>query len=406
MLTGVAGVMAALVAAVLLRDWLQPVWLKALAVLTIAAVAMLAIDLGVYRVQLNPTTGLAQQPLRPFDLLRVARKLIGFWATIGFVAFLYWLLPEYAADLYQPLFSAGLWCLPALLVLSPFYVAYVDRRQREPEDAYAQLSGLLAGHPPSDWKPLRIHALGWLVKAVFLPLMFGFVSKDLSLMWSRPLLPETLAFGPIFDRLIDLFYLLDVLLACIAYALTFRLIDTHMRSVEPTVGGWVICLVCYEPFVRGFGDNYFTYEKDNLYWGNVFAPYPWLYVAWGTLILALVFVYVWSTAAFGLRFSNLTNRGIVTSGPYRWLKHPAYISKNLSWWLISVPFISALGWNVALQSCLLLACANLVYFLRAKTEERHLSQDPAYREYSAFMAEHGLVSMLNRAIGHRRTATA
>jgi len=104
---------------------------------------------------------------------------------------------------------------------------------------------------------------------------------------------------------------------------------------------------------------------------------------------------MWSTAAFGLRFSNLTHRGIITNGPYRWSKHPAYIAKNLSWWLISVPFIAGAGWMQAVQSCLLLAGVNLIYFLRAKTEERHLGSDPVYRDYARFIDRHGLFASLS-----------
>jgi protein-S-isoprenylcysteine O-methyltransferase Ste14 len=99
-----------------------------------------------------------------------------------------------------------------------------------------------------------------------------------------------------------------------------------------------------------------------------------------------------------VRFSNLTNRGVITTGPYRWSKHPAYITKNLSWWMISVPFVADAGWPTAVQSCLLLAGVNLIYFLRARTEERHLSQDPVYRDYAAFIASEGLLA---RLIGNR-----
>ena len=115
----------------------------------------------------------------------------------------------------------------------------------------------------------------------------------------------------------------------------------------------------------------------------------------GAMIVAVVGVGM-STAAFGLRFSNLTHRGIITNGPYRWTKHPAYIAKNLSWWLISVPFIAGADWLQAAQSCLLLAGVNLIYLLRAKTEERHLSRDPVYRDYVAFIAREGLLARLSR----------
>jgi protein-S-isoprenylcysteine O-methyltransferase Ste14 len=236
--------------------------------------------------------------------------------------------------------------------------------------------------------------------------MFGFVTADLSLLWGRPPLPDPLDFTGVFGRFIDLFYLVDVLLAGVAYTLTFRVLDTHVRSVEPTLGGWVICLLCYQPFVRGVGANYLLYDQDGLEWTGLFAAWPWLSAAWGCIILVLVFIYAWSTAAFGLRFSNLTNRGIITNGPYRWLRHPAYLSKNLSWWMIAVPFVSTTDWSSALQACLLLCGVNLVYFTRARTEERHLLRDPVYREYSAFIAQHGLAAEIRRALGRQSTGSS
>ena len=66
--------------------------------------------------------------------------------------------------------------------------------------------------------------------------------------------------------------------------------------------------------------------------------------------------------------------------------------------MISVPFIAGAGWPQAVQSCLLLGGVNLIYFLRARTEERHLSRDPVYREYTAFIAEHGLLAVARRFV--------
>lgn len=395
--TGIAGIVAAITAIVLLRDWLQPSWMKTLAVLGAGAAAMILVDVAVYRTYLNPTTGLAQAPLRPFDPWRFAQKLVGLSATISVVALAYASLPEYAGDYYRPFKQAALWCLPALIVFSPLYVAYVDRRQREPDDAYVQLAMLIGGRRPDDWSVLAAHARGWLVKAFFLPLMFVLLTNNLLFMWSTPL-PAIGDFGAIFAWTIAGLYLVDVFIAGISYALTLRLLDTHIRSVEPTLGGWVICLICYAPFSAVTLDLYLRYDQDKLAWGDVFGPYPLLYVVWGLAILALIGIYTLSTVVFGLRFSNLTNRGIITNGPYRWTKHPAYLAKNLSWWMISVPFIAGAGWPTAILSCLLLGGLNLVYLVRARTEERHLAQDPVYRDYQAYMAEHGLLETLLRKL--------
>jgi steroid 5-alpha reductase family enzyme len=90
----------------------------------------------------------------------------------------------------------------------------------------------------------------------------------------------------------------------------------------------------------------------------------------------------------------LTHRGIITNGPYRFTKHPAYIAKNLTWWMISLPFLAD-GGIQALRHCILLLMLNGVYGLRAWTEERHLSRDPTYVAYRQWMEANGLFRFLN-----------
>jgi protein-S-isoprenylcysteine O-methyltransferase Ste14 len=342
----------------------------------------------------NPSTGLAARPLRSLNSMRVMSKVLGLWLTIGTLAATYWLLSEYAKGFYDPFKAAALLVLPGVAIASPFYIAYVDVRQVDPVDAYAQIGMLLGGTKPDKWDDLALHARTWIVKGFFLPLMFVFANNGLVGLWAKSPPTAWNDFPAVFGWGIDLFYLLDVYLAAIAYTLTLRVLDSHVRSVDTTLGGWLVCLICYQPISEAVGGSYLNYDADQLYWGAVFGPYPALYVLWGGLILALVLVYLLSTVSFGLRFSNLTNRGIISTGPYQWVKHPAYLSKNLSWWMISVPFIAGAGWPTALRSCVLLLLVNLIYFLRAKTEERHLSADPAYRDYQAFIAEHGLVQRL------------
>jgi steroid 5-alpha reductase family enzyme len=112
---------------------------------------------------------------------------------------------------------------------------------------------------------------------------------------------------------------------------------------------------------------------------------------------------------FGLRFSNLTHRGIITNGPYRWLRHPAYVTKSLSWWLIAVPFVPVQGDILeAVRLSALLLLLNGVYALRAWTEERHLRRDPAYVRYAEWIDQHGLAVRLRRlasvvSFGRRKT---
>jgi len=50
----------------------------------------------------------------------------------------------------------------------------------------------------------------------------------------------------------------------------------------------------------------------------------------------------------------------------------------------------------ALKLSAMLIGVNVIYYLRAITEERHLSRDPVYREYAEFIRQHGLFSFLSK----------
>jgi hypothetical protein len=66
--------------------------------------------------------------------------------------------------------------------------------------------------------------------------------------------------------------------------------------------------------------------------------------------------------------------------------------------LVSVPFISQQDWPTAVHNCAALALLNTIYFLRAKTEERHLSRDPDYVAYALWMNERGMFRFMNKII--------
>jgi hypothetical protein len=54
----------------------------------------------------------------------------------------------------------------------------------------------------------------------------------------------------------------------------------------------------------------------------------------------------------------------------------------------------------------MLVAVNLVYYARARTEERHLRRDPAYRAYAAWIERHGLLARLQRRMPWRRPVAA
>src|SRR5690606_33230096 len=97
---------------------------------------------------------------------------------------------------------------------------------------------------------------------------------------------------------------------------------------------------------------------------------------------------------FGLRFSNLSWRGLVNTGPYRYTKHPAYLSKNIYWWLHTVPFVGVASNMDLLRNLLGLSFVSMVYYIRAKTEEHHLMAFPEYHDYSQYINKKGLLARL------------
>ena len=142
-------------------------------------------------------------------------------------------------------------------------------------------------------------------------------------------------------------------------------------------------------------------------WNDWLADYPLASALMGAWLVILTAIYAWATVAFGLRFSNLTHRGILTHGPYAWSKHPAYLSKNLFWWFGTIPFLATTGNPVdMIRNTVVMGFVSGVYYWRARTEERHLSADPAYRDYAAWMARNGPIPRLIATLTPRRRQPA
>ena len=368
------------------------------ALLGAAAVPIVLLDVLVLKVHRRASTGLDwDKPFTP-DYARIGTKLLGLALTIGLIAFAYWSFSEYHGAFYDPFYHGlrRVW-LP-LVVGAPAYMVLVDGVMIEPRDGYWQLGRVVLGHrEDARGSVLANHFRTWLVKAFFLPLMLvwmhgesrNLIRFDFSTVdWSNLRL---------YDFLYSLIFGVDLILATVGYILSFRVIDTHVRSAEPTMTGWVVALFCYQPFYGLMEAQFVRYSSDFAF-GSWLAPWQGARIAWAALIATLISIYTLGTVAFGVRFSNLTHRGILTNGPYRFTKHPAYVAKNISWWLISIPFIPHTGVLDAIRHSMLLGCINTMYFLRARTEERHLSRDPTYVAYALWMNEHGALRFLARLI--------
>ena len=189
--------------------------------------------------------------------------------------------------------------------------------------------------------------------------------------------------------------MVDVTFATVGYALTMKPLDAHIRSANPYASGWAAALICYPPFIMMAPGGPLDYHQGTAEWVYWMEGYPLVTALTGLLLVFLTGVYAWATVAFGIRFSNLTHRGIITHGPYAWTKHPAYVSKNLFWWFATLPFLATTGNPVdMIRNTVLLALVTGVYYWRARTEERHLMADPDYRDYAEWMERNGPITRL------------
>lgn len=328
---------------------------------------------------------------------RIAVKLIGLYGSFGFVALLYWLAPEYHGRFYSNFWEALRLIGPAILLLGVPYMVFMDERQRDPYDSYYYFGKCLL----LDCKGVKgaligQHLLGWLVKAFFLPLMFVSFAQNINYLHNADFSEYFTDFKRFFRLSVDIMFTFDLLSAVAGYTLAIRLFDTHIRSSEPTVFGWLICTMCYQPFLSVYMRYYLTYSNND--WQRWLDGSPFWTAVWGSMALFTLLVYTLASLNFGCRFSNLTHRGVLTKGMYRFTKHPAYVGKNLFWWFTYVPFVPMVGWLDSLRYCLLLLGINTVYYLRARTEENHLSRDPAYVQYALYMNEHSLFRRLARCL--------
>ncbi|WP_276135191.1 methyltransferase family protein [Polluticoccus soli] len=168
------------------------------------------------------------------------------------------------------------------------------------------------------------------------------------------------------------FFLLDTALFTFGYLFESRRLGNKIRSVEPTWSGWLVALICYPPFNQVLSEV--APQYTNMYaWfdGSTGATFV-LRLA----VVSLIGIYAWASVSLGTRCSNLTNRGIVTGGAYRFVRHPAYIAKVTAWWLTLIPILPGNPWAISGM-----AVWTVVYYLRAITEERHLLADPEYADY-------------------------
>lgn len=235
---------------------------------------------------------------------------------------------------------------------------------------FKQVSGLFKV------KRFNNFCLKLLVKGFFLPLMVMFVFHHITVIQNLMVRISTPMGGiQLANWFLDVIYnglfVVDTGIAIVGYGLELKWLGNKTKSVEPTALGWASALMCYPPF-NGISSMYFPLQSRP----ELYIPFTDEQKIFTRIIITLLYgVFVWATIALGVKFSNLSNKGIVDRGPYKYIRHPAYASKNIAWWFEHLQYMKG-GKNI-----LPLLSWNLIYTIRALTEERHLMKDPEYKAY-------------------------
>jgi protein-S-isoprenylcysteine O-methyltransferase Ste14 len=349
-----------------------------------------------------------------------SRRFFGnYLSTLAFIGLSYWVITDLSGfhrGMLQGQWQFGMFEIDAslsihslllslvalyALLLIPFYLRYPWLHAK----AFVFLQGLYfsalrCGRPASRARQAQLAANRWrlplktglspaakqaalalLLKFFFAPLMInwclghaGSLGGSLVQLWDSAREGATgrvLFDSSLFWACFQLILFVDTLLFTLGYIIETPALRNRIRSVDPTFFGWAVCLACYPPFndltsrfLEWQSSDFPQFQNDGVhFFANV------------SLLLALA-VYSWASVALGFKASNLTNRGIISHGPYSFVRHPAYAAKNLAWWIGALPnlylIVASGNFRHAAYALLALCGWTTIYALRAITEERHL----------------------------------
>lgn len=174
------------------------------------------------------------------------------------------------------------------------------------------------------------------------------------------------------------FWLMDILNATIAYCLESRWLENRSRSIDLTLGGWIVCLSCYPPINEITGSLFaFAPQVDTGQAGDLVLSSLGLLYAFKMLQVLLLGVHIFTDTSLGPSVANITLKKLQTRGMYGLVRHPGTTTKLLLWLVTSVFYKRF--WTARMMFGYVMWA--LLYVLRAFTEERHLKKFADYRAY-------------------------
>jgi len=342
------------------------------------------------------------------DMLdRTFTKFYGVLVGILFIFFAVWLFPayEHVTNLGR-LEEATVPFLAFIIPVSFFVILMTELILGEKRDGTYQLGLLARGRIRQiDWKIFFDGTREWLLRCFFLLINFYAGVWYLSNLRAYGLPDTTGNFVEFITRL-DLAIFGMIIFAILpGYIFASRLIGTELRKVDRTWFGWAINFSCYPPLNAAVFGGWVGYrppsEMIELYQGlpawayHTMASLPILYVVGGAIIF-FALIHLWGEAIMGVRSANISSRGIITTGLFRFTKHPIYVSKCFQWAFIFFPVLNAIGFLDAIQSGILFLLVCAIYAGRALGEEKLLATDETYVKYALYMDDKSVFAFVGR----------
>lgn len=176
-------------------------------------------------------------------------------------------------------------------------------------------------------------------------------------------------------------YCFDVVPFVVGYLTDSTMLGNKVKSVDSTLLGWVCCLACYSPFNTALSSFFPSVVPESVL---AFDGLPYLHYLLTFLSVVLLGLYSSASVSLGWKASNLTSRGVIDTGLYAYVRHPAYVCKNAAWWVLSLSWAvhQYLNGGAFLYALFSLSVWTYIYYMRAITEEKHLFlSDPEYLKY-------------------------
>ncbi len=275
------------------------------------------------------------------------------------------------------------------ILLIPFYI--LEKEKSKARISIEYISKKIKNSSYKINKEEKTSILAWLVKVFFLPMMVVWLTGNIWFVidkiywWNNEieLLSSNFLYyfnTYLFAWILTFIFIIDLLFFTLWYMLESKHLWNKIKSVEPTLLWWTVAIICYPPFNISIEKILWWYSSDYPTFDNMN-----LHIAMNILILIIFAIYSRASVALWLKASNLTNRWIISRWPYKYVRHPAYATKNLARliWALPIIIVNIKDFNIKMIILIFvsLMLRFTIYYLRAITEERHLEMDPDYLEY-------------------------